>query len=985
MKKSSHRNKRSGKYIKAASIAAAAFFSFPALSAAQSNIVHGSAFGTNAQQAVFSSLKDGFGSLTIGDPATTGVVLSNKVSGSIGIENSFDRFTITATGGRLTSATNAVAPALSVSGGTNLSVSGGSFIGRGGLGSIILPPIPGEGSQIILSTNATEAAALQGVQQAVIRGSRFEGTAYAPESNQIIGTDGMTLLNSAAAFADQGTNTSVLIGGNGQPVYAQNDDAVSVGGRGLFAADGSSVTITNGTFRGGRGSNTSAGAGKTAYSVGGDGARLEQASITVLGGTFEGGASGTADDSTAGHGLYATNSTVNLFGGQFTGGNAGTATTSTSGSGLLAVSSTIQIDGTNTVLTGGNGAAGFTAENSDITVNGGTFRGGALDSGTYYGLVSISDTGKTASVALNGGTFSSISFRGQGTQLLTAGTNLVVEDYLVVDDGTLAVVDLSSTNAFNNVFVRDGSLVFSNAFTMSAGSALSLLTPASRADFQDLEVRNGAELYVGQGLVEASGRIGIAPGAAVNIELASNSVSKIMADTVTFGSNSTLNINALTARFGAGTNSLNLINTTSGIFVANAGGTNAATTAGFNENVNVVDFTDWLTIFNGATITGGNRLDLSFITATWGSAWDSGTSGQQLADELETLDDGTMGAVISTMNQATFKAAIEETYLSTFNTFGTALQGLQAAVGQSVSRGTEFRENLRLPKGASGPDEAASDWRFWGKFYSQLYQHDATAAAAAYDTTLLGGSFGMDRSFGSLLVGISGGSGHYRIERDPDGRQNMDAAHGALYSTFGKGRSYLDAGLAYGYNSVDSHTASPFVLDGKFDTHLLMGYVGGGFGLEVPEAGLVVTPEAGAQYALYRQEGYDETGTAATPRSFDDFDADSLRTSLGLNMAMQNTKAFETFAFKLEGRYHWLHEFNPEPGNQSFRLIGGNNAYLVSYPPLDEDVIRLGIGLSCYNTLKNSPKNIMLRLDFDELIGKDFNSHNFSAKAIFAF
>ena len=100
---------------------------------------------------------------------------------------------------------------------------------------------------------------------------------------------------------------------------------------------------------------------------------------------------------------------------------------------------------------------------------------------------------------------------------------------------------------------------------------------------------------------------------------------------------------------------------------------------------------------------------------------------------------------------------------------------------------------------------------------------------------------------------------------------------------------------------------------------------------------------------------------------------------------MLNTTALETFGFKIDGRFHWLHEFNPEPGNIGFSLEGGGNDYQLAAPPLDEETFRAGFGFSFFNTLRQKPKNVLLRLDFDELFGSDFNSHNLSAKVIYAF
>jgi outer membrane autotransporter protein len=162
-------------------------------------------------------------------------------------------------------------------------------------------------------------------------------------------------------------------------------------------------------------------------------------------------------------------------------------------------------------------------------------------------------------------------------------------------------------------------------------------------------------------------------------------------------------------------------------------------------------------------------------------------------------------------------------------------------------------------------------------------------------------------------------------------------------------------------------------------------YLGGGYDLIDTRGGTVFTPEVSIQYATYKQDAYAETGTAAVPRVFDDFDADSLLSSIGMNIAMQQRKALQTFAFQLDGRLHWMHEFNPDPSNIRFKLAGGDNSYQLDYPALDEEIFRLGVGCSFFNTGRRKPKNVVFRIDFDELFGDGFNSHNISAKVIYAF
>jgi outer membrane autotransporter protein len=330
--------------------------------------------------------------------------------------------------------------------------------------------------------------------------------------------------------------------------------------------------------------------------------------------------------------------------------------------------------------------------------------------------------------------------------------------------------------------------------------------------------------------------------------------------------------------------------------------------------------------------------------------------------------------------------AIEEAYFLMPNTFQTALMGLDAAIGLSTSRCTEFRDQLKLrPTGPRGPLVVNNQLRGWAKYYGQFYSHDADEQNPEYDTTLHGGMFGYDKSVGAFLFGMSGGAASYSTDTDLDAKEDTTAYHGTLYGTYGTDRLFFNGGLAYGYNQVETHTRGNFLLDGDFDAQLISGYLAAGYDFLIQKPNLVLTPEIAVRYASYEQDAYTETSSISVPRQIDGFDADSLQSRLGLNFSMLNASVFKTFSVKLEGRFHWMHEFNPDPGAMTFQLDGGTHDYQLLPPMLDEDLFRAGVGVSFFNTLRTMPKNLLFRIDFDELFGDGFNSHQLSAKVIYAF
>ncbi len=650
-------------------------------------------------------------------------------------------------------------------------------------------------------------------------------------------------------------------------------------------------------------------------------------SLTITGGNF-------TETASANSALFATNTSLTIKEGTFTGNPA-------------------------------NSAALFTI-NSDVLVEDGTFVGGKLTGGNYFGLFSRTEQGLTNNIALNGGTFSLLGFDGEGLQFLTAGTNLAVQQGIVQFAGTLVVTNQSDA-PFQTNTVMGGTMRFINNFDLTENGELVLASTGSRVNFDgDFTVSSNATLFVAG---------------------TTNSEALITAENISFQTNSTLVFSSEPEGLTAGSSATStVVSATSNLYVITSGGaTNTATAGNFAENVNIQTNTMARTGLAGIIIDGSS-LKARFATKALKDYWSASGDFATLADELDGLSPTEMLANIDTIRNPTISGQlVEQTYFTAINTFQTSLNGLRTAVGLSEARSAEFRAQLGLtPLGARGP-QRRNDTRGWAKYYAQYLTHDEQGLSDAYNTVLQGGVFGIDHSFGNLLLGISGGSGIYSTMYDNDAEEDVTAYHGAVYGTYGGERVYIDLGAAYGHGEVDTQTAAPFILNGEFETRMASAYIGAGIDLIDEAGGTTFTPAASIHYAMYEQDAYTETGTAAVPRSIEAFEANSLRSSVGLNVSMLNRHDLETFGFKLDGRLHWMHEFNPEPGNADFSLEGGTATYQLAYPTLDEDLFRVGVGCSFFNSMRNKPKNVLFRADFDELFGDGLNSHNVSAKVVYAF
>jgi len=831
-------------------------------SRAQTNWVSGTAYGTNdlSTAPLIASVEDGAGSLQILFPGTTDLVLSNSVEGTIMVSNNFTGLAIDATGGEITGSDTAV---LYVRGGTGLTISNGTFTGMAEEAPVTGPPIPGGSSGFDIL--AAAGGILEDTTNAMISGSVFTGTTFTPNADTSYGTDALRLLGSTG------------------------------------------TTIVDGTLTGGDGGDA---------------------------------ASGT---STGGAALYVEDSSVQVSGGMYQGGSAGPAAIQAGGAAVFATNSTIEING-NAALTGGADAPALYARNSDLIVSDGTFLGGTYDTTNhYFGLVSQADAAHTNHLSLTGGTFNTIDFTGDGLQLLAAGGTLQVDGYVVLDGATLRVDNASST-AFQKLLLRSGSIGFLNNYTLASGGIVDFI-------------------------------------------IVTNSLVTLTADTAALETNSTLRVDASNAGFSTGTNDVVLLATANGLSIIDAGGsTNTATDANVAENVQLEAITVGRTHLSDVLVDGGSNLVFRFSTQQLKDYLNATGSYGEFIDELEMLMPDEMSTVIDLIDDAALTdQALERTYYSMFNNLQIALQGMRGSLGQSLSRNAEFRDQLKLlPPGAKGP-ERNNQLRGWARYFGEYITHDGQGINPDYDAVLHGGVAGIDTSIGNLMIGFSGGSSHYGITHDDDAESDTVAYLGNLYGTYGMENGYLEADLAYGKNQVNTRTADPFRLDGSFDATVASAYLGGGYNLIDTDGGTVFTPEASLQYSMYDQDGYTETGTAAVPRVIDAFDADSLLSTLGMNVSMLNSEVLDTFGFKADLRTHWMHEFMADPSDMTFRLQGGSNVYRLAYPGLDEDLFRIGVGCSFFNTMKDKPQNVLLRLDFDELFGDGFNAHYVSAKLVYAF
>lgn len=955
-----------------------------------------------ADAGIITSPSNGNGTLNIRNSNTTNLILRHNISGNIAIRNNVESFILSQQQGTISEST---LTALRIDNAQTIYINDANFEGVSSTNSGGIYNFGTDGFNTIQADeSAANGALITGSTNVIFARGSFSGDSYQRNAQTSGGTAGMAAYNSRLTFASSGSGTQVSGGhaydsptgdsSGGTALLAisstvninqgtfnggDGGDALitSRGGTGLEAwQPDSALTIVNGTFNGGDAGNS------TTNTFGGDGAALFSASVLITNGTFTGGDSGEATAySYGGHGLYATNSTfVEIVNGTFNGGDAVNATNAAAGLGLFTTDTQLTIQ--NGTFSGGivesNEAAASVAvyaRDSRIWIMGGDYN---KDSLNPIGLVSEVTEGNSETITLDGGNFRAIAFTGAGNQTLRVDEELKISDFIVVYDGTLNVENNREeyNQLFQTNFIQGGQVTFSEDFILGNEGYIQIETNALGVrSLQNIELLSDSTVLLfadEQGLVSGSleaDQFFLQEGANVLINTT---------NLYTLSDGTT--ITSTVMRATSASDGFYLMDTNEQSVAANS--TNLIDSGIFNvESERLIGVS--------AVELNNNQLDLIISSKSLRDYFNATGSFGVLADELNQNEAFRLIVNNASGNNEYLTKRAQRTYLTVPNTYQAILKGAHTATGQTGGRCTEFRDELSLPSpaGAAGPHRS-NEMRGWIKYYGQLYSRDDDGLNAAYESSINGFSIGIDRSFDNLLLGVSGGSGFYNITgQEIDFDSDISAYHGAFYGTYGGDWAFLDFGLAYGHNEVETQTAEPFVVKGDFQARTFSAHVGAGYDLVDDEGSTVFTPEASLQYTYYVQDSYSERGEDETvPRNFDEFSATSLRSSLGINVSMLERINRKSIGIKVDGRVHWLHEFNADPGNINFNLEGGTDAtYQLAAPALDENIYRIGVGCTFFNTMRGKPKNVLFRADFDELFGDGFNSHNLTAKVVYAF
>ena len=296
--------------------------------------------------------------------------------------------------------------------------------------------------------------------------------------------------------------------------------------------------------------------------------------------------------------------------------------------------------------------------------------------------------------------------------------------------------------------------------------------------------------------------------------------------------------------------------------------------------------------------------------------------------------------------------------------------GIQSVAELLTKRADNTRARMGMAsvsgmEGAGGPHMAEQSMQGWITGYKTWVTMDATDGFDGYDGDISGFLIGADLSVAEgILVGIAGGAGNSSLDKDNGATTDTDTTFGAVYVSTGTKDWFADASLTFGGSSVDTDLGSPFDTKANYDTKNTAIYFGGG--KEIIGNYLIITPQASLLANYYKQDSYEEESSNAVGRQVDSFDTVYVQSELGCSVGFYT--AMGNMMLKPEFRAFWMHEFNAQDENVSYTLIGGTNPYVMTLQAPEEDIIKLGAGISA-----EIGEYLELRADLDTRIGSNYS------------
>ena len=209
---------------------------------------------------------------------------------------------------------------------------------------------------------------------------------------------------------------------------------------------------------------------------------------------------------------------------------------------------------------------------------------------------------------------------------------------------------------------------------------------------------------------------------------------------------------------------------------------------------------------------------------------------------------------------------------------------------------------------------------------------------------------GMDRRLGNEgVIGVNVGYGYTHVAFNGGDDTSISTGRVTLYAAAGLGDGwFIDGSVGAGYASYD--VKRPLVF--SFLNRMALGQTSGTeltaaaqFGKDFHSGNWTVTPEVGLLYARTQINGFGESGAGALNLAVNDYSAESLRGTLGVQVAYR-TQLSDRITLAPYLAAGWQHEFDSQGEEVRAALpAGGGAPFSYNGGPQGRDLMQVGAGL----------------------------------------
>jgi hypothetical protein len=788
-------------------------------------------------------------------------------------------------------------------------------------------------------------------------------------------------LNNSSSVQGTISNTIVQAGNGGNATLTTTgsdlNSIVMNGGRALNGT----LSVQSGTFIGGNaGSFALAGTNQTQITMRGGDAFQSAGTSVIENGSFYGGNGGVGAinngsiDASGGDAIHQTAGTLTINGGLFRGGNGGVANIQNqSGSASTARAGLGAYIAANATLNGGIFESGFD----------GNFVGQQEDAYSQVAVwlddadtVNIQGTAQlngdllvndTTSLSLLGGTVNGNVHFTSGTTEVTISNTPTIRGSFILESGIVNTT-LSAENdgrVLNSVQIQSGDFNVNSAFISAPNTQIKLdSTNATLNLSQEGTLSSGSQIAVNYGT--------------------------LIATDLTLKENATLSV----AHNGTTTGDITL----SGNLDLSATGAKVVVQGIANTSSGTVDFLTANTVSNVDKI----KVDLGWLTSA-----EVNTNTYQISYQYQPLNgfvtgissnlneevrtNSTLFSQLNSLSEANGSKLIRFTETQSSDNADISMQTQQQVANVIAQRSNEVRgksgfanttNKLPLPKGVAGPSQENTQMQGWIRGYQASSSRDETSLFTGYDADTSGTVIGIDKRYGTLLIGLSAGTASSQIDGGTTYGSSIDFTQLGVYASIGSEKSYFD--FAFTQADIDHDVNNRILSNVKesYSASLNSFYVGAGRSIQLSER-IKITPEASLLISTYDQDAYQRSGVyAGDTKQIASYSADSQLLTLGATLSTKNQIDWfnRGLAIIPELRFHWLRELNPDLDDMRYTSSLGSST--LSLRSREENLFKMGVGLDFWSWHFYTTK---FQLDYDLTTGESYQEHLVSGKVSLSF